>query len=140
MKEWLSEKITANKGKEIAEMEERLNNNIRSTIDTSIKDALKVLQTSICTAVQNNLVIQSHSVEIKDLREENFRLNWKVQQLTAEQGRMKKQLTNIENKNLEHSLIIRGIPEEYKESEQMICDKIHRTLSTIMQGKTDEEK
>ena len=39
-------------------------------IDTSIKDALKVMQTSICTAVQNNPIIHSHSVEIKGLREE----------------------------------------------------------------------
>ena len=140
MEERLSTKITTNKDKEITEMEERLNNNIRSTIDTSIKDAPKVMQTSICTAVQNNPVIQSHSVEIKGLREENLRLNQKVQQLTAEQGHMKKQLTKIETKSLDHSLIIRGIPEEFKETEQMICDKIHCILSMIMQGETEEEK
>ena len=53
---------------------------------------------------------------------------------------MKKQLTKIENKNLEHFLIIRGIPEETKESEQMIYDKIHCALKRIMQGETDNEK
>ena len=53
---------------------------------------------------------------------------------------MKKQLTKIENKALDHSLIIRGIPEDFKETEQMICDKIHCILSTIMQGETDEAK
>ena len=46
MEEWLSEKITTSKDQDLSEMEERLNNNIRSTIDTSIKDALKVIQTS----------------------------------------------------------------------------------------------
>ena len=40
MEERLSEKITSNKEKEISELEERLNNNIRCTIDSSIKDAL----------------------------------------------------------------------------------------------------
>ena len=44
------------------------------------------------------------------------------------------------NKNLGHSLIIRGIPEEFKENGQMICEKIHCILSTIMHGVTDEEK
>ena len=44
MEERLSEKITSNKDKEISELEERLNNNIRSTIDAFIKDALKVMQ------------------------------------------------------------------------------------------------
>ena len=106
MEERLSEKITSNKDKEISELEERLNNNIRSTINASIKDALKVMQTTICTAVQNNPTIKSHSEEIQGLKNKNLRLNRKVQQLTAEHGRMKKQLTKIETKSLEHCLII----------------------------------
>ena len=98
------------------------------------------MQTSICTAVQNNPIIQSHNEEIKGLKDENHRLNRKVQQLTVEQGRMKRQLMRIETKCLDHSLIIRGIPEEFKETEQMISDKLHRVLSVMMQGKTEEDK
>ena len=64
MEERLSEKITSNKEKEISELEERLNNNIRCTIDTSIKDALQVMQTSLCTAVQNNPTVKAHCAEI----------------------------------------------------------------------------
>ena len=41
---------------------------------------------------------------------------------------------------LEHSIIFKGIQEEFKETEQRICDKIHRALSKIMQGDTDEIK
>ena len=140
MEERLSEKITSNKDKEISELEERLNNNIRSTIDASIKDALKMMQATICTAVQNNPTIKSHSKEIQGLRNENLRLNRKVQQLTEEHGDMKKQLTKIETKRLEHCLIIWGLPKELKETEQMIHDKLHTSLTTIMQGKTEKEK
>ena len=53
---------------------------------------------------------------------------------------MKKQLTKIETKSLEYCLIIRGLPEELKETEQMMHDKLHTSLSTIMQGETEEEK
>ena len=67
MKARLTASITTNRDKEINNMEMRLNANIQSTIDTSIKDALKVMQTSICTAVQNNPLIQSHNLEIKGL-------------------------------------------------------------------------
>ena len=102
----LTASITTTRDKDISEMETRLNANIRSAIDTSIKDALKVMQTSLCTAVKNNPLIQAHSTEIKGLREENFRLNRKVQQLAAEQVKMKRQLTKIESKNLDRSLII----------------------------------
>ena len=66
MEERLSEKITINKDKEISELEECLNNNIRNTIDASIKDALQVMQKSLCTAVQNNSTIKTHTAEMSD--------------------------------------------------------------------------
>ena len=140
MEEWLSEKITTSKDQDLSEMEERLNNNIRTTIDTSIKDALKVLHTSLNTAVENNATVRTHTVELKDLKDENSRLNRKVQQLTAEQRRMKQQLTKIENLLLENSLIIRGLAENIKETEQMLGAKLHGVLSKIMQGDTDKIK
>ena len=40
----------------------------------------------------------------------------------------------------ENSLIIRGLPEDFKETEQMIGDKIHCVLSKIMCGETEELK
>ena len=140
MEERLSEKITTSKDQDLSEMEERLNNNIRSTIDTSIKNALKVIQTSLHTAVENNATVLSHTVELKDLRDENSRLNRKFQQLTAEQNRMKQQLTKIETQSLENSIIIRGLAEDSQETEQLLTEKLHGALSKIMQGDTDEIK
>ena len=136
----LTASITTNRDTDISEMETRLNANIKSTIDTSIKEVMQIMQTSICSAVQNNPQIKAHSIELKGLCEENIRLNRKAQQLSAEQARMKRQLTKIESKNLDRSLIIKGIDEEYKENESTIIDKIHHTLSDIMQGETLNEK
>ena len=136
----LTASITTNRDKELRDMETRLNVNIRSTIDSSIKDALKVMQTSICTAIQNNPLVQTHKVEIKGLREENIRLNRKVQQLSAEQTKMKRQLNKIEAKNLDRSMIIRGIIEETKETEATLIQKIHRSLTAIMSGESEEDK
>ena len=53
---------------------------------------------------------------------------------------MKNQLTRIESKHLDRSLIIRGITEEFKDTEAIICEEIHQILSNIMQGDTGEEK
>ena len=140
MEERLSEKITKNKDREITQMEERLNNNIKTTIDNSIKEALQTMQASICTAVQSNPVIQTHSTEITGLKAENLRLSTKIQQLHTEPSRMKKQLNRIETKNLECSLIVRGLPEEFKETEQLIIEKLHHILASTVQGDTDEIK
>ena len=98
------------------------------------------MQTSICTAVQNNPLIQSHNQEIKGLREENFWLNRKVQQLSAEQVKMKRQLNKIETKNLDQSMIIRGITEDITDTEASMIEKIHRILLDIMNGDTVEDK
>ena len=132
----LSETITKSKDDDLKNMEERLS----ATINTSIQQALQTMQSSVSTAVQNNPIIQSHTTELQGLREENKRLNRKVIQLSAEHTKIKKQLSKIENKNLDRSLIVRGLPEEYKETEQMIRDKIHAILCNIMQGDTEEVK
>ena len=97
------------------------------------------MQTSICTAVQNNATVKSHSTEIQGLKEENLRLNRKVQQLTVKRNHMKRQITKLETKGLDQCLIIRGLPEEPKDTDQRIFDKLHSVLSTIMQGETEEE-
>ena len=78
MEERLAAKITSSKDQGLSDMEERLNNNIRSTIDSSIKDALKVMQNSLNTTVEKNPIIHSHSLELKNLKDENLRLNRKL--------------------------------------------------------------
>ena len=136
----LSETITKSKEDDLKNMEERLNANISATINNSIQQALQTMNSTVNTAIQQNPIVQSHTAELHGLREENKRLNRKVTQLNAEQAKMKRQLTKIENKNLDRSLIVHGVQEEYKETEQMIRDKIHIILCNIMQGDTDEAK
>ena len=53
---------------------------------------------------------------------------------------MKRQITKIETKGLDQCLIIRGVPEANKETDQMIFDKLQKVFSTIMHGETEEEK
>ena len=132
----LSETITKSKDEDLKNMEDRLS----VTINNSIQQALQAMQTTVTSAVQEDPLIQAHSIEIHGLQEENKRLNRKVNQLSAEQVRIKRQLTKIENKNLDRSLIVRGVTEQYKETEQIIREKIHTILCNIMHGDTDESK
>ena len=132
----LTASIKETRDKEMSDMEERLSN----IISTSINEAVKGIQSSLYTIVENNPAIQVHTTEIVNLKSENSALNRRVQQLTAEQTRMKRQLERIENKNLDRSLIFRGVIEDYKETEQQIWHKIHLILSVLIQGETPEEK
>ena len=132
----LTASIKETRDKEMSDMEERLS----SIISTTINDAVKGIQSSLNTLVNNNPVIQEHSTEIVTLRNENTALNRRLQQLTAEQLKMKKQLVRIEAKNLDHSLIIRGVTEDFKETEQQMIYKVHQVLSVLMQGDTPADR
>ena len=124
----LTASIKETRDKEMSDMEEWLSN----IISTTINEAVKGIQSSLNTLVDNNSIIQTHSTEIVTLRNENTALNRRLQQLMAEQLRIKKQLVKIETKNLDHSLIIRGVPEDYKETEQQTIHKVHQILSVLM--------
>ena len=65
-------RLTASiKDKEMSDMEVRLSN----IISTSINEAVKRIQSSLNTLVNNNPVIQTHSTEIVNLKSENSALN-----------------------------------------------------------------
>ena len=82
----LTASIKETHDKEMSDMEERLSN----IISTTINEAVKGIQSSLNTIVNNNPVIQTHSTEIVTLRNENTALNRRLQQLTMEQLKMKK--------------------------------------------------
>ena len=67
----LTASIKETHDKEMSDMEEWLSN----IISTTINDAVKGIQSSLNTIVNNNLVIQAHSTEIVTLRNENTALN-----------------------------------------------------------------
>ena len=67
----LTASIKETRDKEMSDMEERLSN----IISTTINEAVKGIQSSLNTIVNNNPVIQTHSTEIVTLRNENTALN-----------------------------------------------------------------
>ena len=136
MESTLTASIKETRDKEMSDMEERLSN----IISTTISEAVKGIQSSLNTLVDNNPIIQTHSTEIVTLRNKNTALNRRLQQLMAEQLKIKKQLVKIETKNLDHSIILRGIPKDYKETEQHLIYKVHLTLSVLMQGDSPAER
>ena len=67
----LTTSIKETRDKEISDMEEQLSN----IISTSISEAVKGIQSSLNTLVENNPMLQVHSTEIAQLKNENSALN-----------------------------------------------------------------
>ena len=136
MEERLKVSMKENREKELDEMESKM----KIIIENTIKESIKSMSETINHTIVTNPVIQSNIVNITGLKEENSRLNREIQYLSAEQAKLKSQLTKLETRNLDSTLIIRGIREEPKETEDMCCEKIYRELANTISGSDPDER
>ena len=136
MEERLKASMKENREKELIEMEVKMKNIIKN----SIKESIESMSTVINNTVASNPVVLSNASSIHALKEENSTLKKEIQYLAAEQSKLKTQMTRIESKSLEYTLIIRGIREEPKETEELCCDKIYRELANTISGSDPEER
>ena len=132
----LKASIEENRAKEIAEME----SNMKEIIETSIQRAIDTMGSTIHQMISTNQVVQTTSSEIRVLKEENTRLKKELQYLSAEQVKLENRMERIENRNLENCVIIRGLKEDFKETDEMGRDRIYRELAKLLTEEDEEER
>ena len=128
----LETKLLENRETDLNNMEEHLTASMKSIVDNSIKDALKTLTGSINKVVTEDPEIKKHKCNISQLQTENLRLTRKVQVLDNEYNKLKTRINTIEQKALDHTLILRGIAEIQEETESSLKDGIFAELSETM--------
>ena len=125
---------------QMSEMETRLTNNItasvtaglRAIIDSSVKEALETIKNSVDEAIESNPTIKNHSEQLDSLETENILLKSKVSVMEGEQKKLKSKLDQIENRSLQHCIIIKGINEDDWEKESTSKEKIYKELSYLV--------
>ena len=126
--------------KQISEMEARLSTNItasmtaglRSIIDSSVKEALETIKKSVDKAIESNPTLITHGEQIDSLETENLLLKTKMQNMEGEHKKLQNKIDQIENRALQHCLIVKGISEEEWEKESTSRDKVYKELSVIV--------
>ena len=93
MESRLTASIKETRDKEMSDMEERLSN----IISTTISEAVKGIQSSLNTLVDNNPIIQTHSTEIVTLRNQTHSPQQKTSTING--GTIENQKTISENRN-----------------------------------------
>ena len=136
MEERLKASMKENREKEFNDMEVKL----KSIIENSIKESIQTMSAAINNTISTNPMIQLNTSNIHALKEENTHLNKELQYLAAEQAKLKVQMTQLETRNLEYTLIMQGICEEPKETEDICCDKIYHELANTIAGSDLEER
>ena len=140
MEAQLKASMKENRQQEITEMEKRLKLNMKEVIESSIQRAIDTMGNTIHQMIANNPTVQSASTEVIILKEENLRLKQELQYLSAEQGKLENRMERIENHHLENCVIIRGLKEEYKETDEAGRTKIYSELSNLFTEESDEER
>ena len=125
-----------NREKEISDMEIK----IKAIIENSMKESIASISSAINNTISANPIVQSNVGNIQSLKRENITLKKELQHLAAEQTKLKMQMTKIESRSLEYTVIMRGIREEPKETEDSCCDKIYRELANTISGSDPEER
>ena len=140
MEQRLTASMKESRDEEFKKMEERIKANMKAIVDSSISAAIQQLNSSISVVVESNPTISAHTTKLVELEKENKRLTRTLQTLSSEQSKLKAQLEKIEKKNLDHSIIIRGIQEQYKETDSMLRERIFAELSGTVTGESYEER
>ena len=100
MEERLKLSMKENREKDISNMEAKM----KIIIENTVKESFKSMSEMINNTIVSNPVIQTNIGNISLLKEENSKLNREIQYLSAEQAKLKSQLTKLETQKLrEHA-------------------------------------
>ena len=95
---------------------------------------------SMASLVANDSSLQQQKHEMVCLKVDNKRLTAKVLTLEIEQNKLKTKLDQMEQKSLDHCLVIQGIPEGPNEGERECVDKIYAELSNTVESSEVNER
>ena len=143
-----SDKVCKHLDSQLNEMEKRLETSLTASlsasitanvtaglkdlIDNSLKNALEEMKKSVDVAIEENPTVKMHGEQIDSLETENIILKNKVNKIEGENKQIKRMLTNIECRSLQHNLIFRGVPEEQWEKETMTRHKVYVELINLV--------
>ena len=110
-------------------------------IKRNLKIHLELINNNINFLLETAKVTEKNTVEISNLKRENYLLKTKCQKLEQEQKHIKDRLDKMENTQLDNNLIIHIVPEptawEYPETRY---EKVVNYLSYTMNGENEPEK
>ena len=116
---------------ELQQMEVRLTKNMLTL--------LKPIQDNIKLLLETKETVISHNAKIRTLESENRRLTSEVKGLRKELKTFQQRIHKLENKSLDHNLIIHGIEEEKGNVKEDLLNKFYVAISPTINRDTPAE-
>ena len=146
---------TENLQKQLSAMEQRLSNNITNNVtitvtqnlqgtinsfDTALWTAMESMTSVVTRLIESNEAMIKHKETMDDLTQENRTLATRINRLENEHYKLKDRFDKIENKELEHSIILQGIEEQEEEDETNLTEYVYYELSYTIDSQNEHER
>ena len=90
--------------------------------------------------IPNDFNLPKHAREVEEIKVQHDQLKSRLSRVECENESLKQKLTLMEDKMLEHNIVLIGIPEDKWEDQEPRKDKVCNELAHLMDGLTQEKK
>ena len=136
MKQRLSCSITNNVAANVTQ-------NLQGTInsfDSTLRTAMESMTSAVTKLIESNEAMIKHKETMDGLTQENRTLTTRINRLENEHYKLKHKFDKIENKELEHSVILQGIEEQDDEDETQLTEFVYYELSYTIDSHSEHER
>ena len=116
-----------------------ISNNLQSIIDKSLNDALEKMTSRMAELIASDPTIKKQQNDVNYLKHENTRLIKQVSVLEMEQDKLKYKLNQVEQRSLDHCLVMKGICEMAKENKKDCIELVYNALANTIETEDENE-
>ena len=116
-----------------------ITNNLQEIIDKFLNTALEKMTEKMANLVSTDSTILKQQRDMNQLKKENQQLARKVNILETEHDRLKWKLNNVEQRGLDHCIVIKGICEMAKEEEKDCVELVNDAIATTIDAENETE-
>ena len=117
-----------------------LSTNLQSIIDKSLNDALEKMTSRMVDLIASNPIVQKQTEDVNYLKSENNRLAKQVTVLEIEHDKLKHKLNQVEQRGLDHCLVLKGVREMVKETEKDCVELVYNAIANTIDADDETER
>ena len=110
------------------------------SLSKKIDEKIEPVESKLNSLVGSEFNLPKHIEDVNEIKVQQKNLERKLSKVEHENENLKQKLINLEDKMLEHNIVLFGIDEEKWEEDEPRMDKVNRVLSRIMMMDTQNEK
>ena len=116
-----------------------ISTNLQSIIDKSLNDALEKMTSKMTELIALDPIIKKQQSNVSFLKHENYRLTKQVSVLEMEHDKLKHKLNQVDQRSLDHCLVMKGIHEMAKENEKDCIELVYSALANTIEAEDEND-